>query len=176
VTGEARRGFRTVFLCAGRDQLAIARFFGEPLVLVPRAGLDPERPYFFRIEAGPAPRVVRVDQAAPLSAFRQYRDLFAFPYDTLPEAVRRLRRSVPDRQEVYLFAALIPPAEWAVVIARREAALSEFNRLHRGHPRTMEEVRRVTMRYAPLPGGGFDVRVTQILFSDGTHWTKERKT
>jgi hypothetical protein len=172
LAGRARRGFRTVFLCAARDQLAIARWFDEALVLVPRAGLDPDHPYHYRLETHEPARVVRVAEAAPLARFRQYRDLFAFPYGTLPGPLRDLRRSVFNRGDVYLFAALVPPSEWAVVIARRRAALRTYNARRSGPPRTLDDVRRVTMRYVPLAGGGFDIRVAQILFADGTHWTR----
>ena len=173
LSGRARRGFRTVFLCAARDQLAIARWFGEAVVLVPRAGLDPARPHHFRLELRDRPRVTRVDEAAPLARFRQYRDLFAFSYGTLPGPLRDLRRSVFNRGDVYLFAALVPPSEWAVVIARRRSALRAYNAQRPASPRTIEDVRRFTLRYVPLHGGGFDIRVAQILFADGTHWTHD---
>ena len=41
VSGKSRKGFRTTFLCSAGDQVDIARYFGEPVVLVPRAGLRP---------------------------------------------------------------------------------------------------------------------------------------
>jgi len=165
VSGKTRKGFRTVLASAAGDQLAIARYFGETLVLVPRAGLDPRRPHYYRIDAGGEPGVTRIDGKPPLDAFRQYRDFFAFEYADLPPAVRTLRRKVPVRQDVYLFAALIPPSEWAVVMARRAAALDAAGR-------AAEDLRRVEMRYEALPGGGFDIEVTRLVFADGTRWTR----
>jgi hypothetical protein len=173
VAGRTRKGFQTVFLSAASDQLAIARAYEEHLILVPRAGLDPERPHYFRLLPTAEPRVVEIDEKLPLERFRQYRNLFAYPYEDLPRPLRDLRRSVPNRGEVYLFAALIPPSEWALVIARREEALAECNRRQPGGKRSLDEVRRFTMRYAPLPGGGFDIRVAQIQFADGTRWSRE---
>ncbi len=129
---------------------------------MPRAGLDPQRPHYFRLRAGS--EIEEVKERPPLERFRQYRNLFAFPYDDLPSALRRLRRAVPNRGDVYLFAALIPASEWAVVITRRAAALADAGR-------SLDDVRRVTMRYVALPGGGFDIRVAEIRFTDGTRWT-----
>jgi hypothetical protein len=147
VTGKTRQGFRTVLYSAAEDQLAIARYFGEQLVVVPRKGLDPRRPHYYLVDAGGSGTVTRVDEKAPLDRFRQYRDFFAFEY------------------------SVIPPSEWAVVMARRAAALEACAR-EQGKARRLEDLRRVEMRYVALPGGGFDIAVKQLVFADGTRWTQ----
>ena len=75
------------------------------------------------------------------------------------------------RGAIFLFAALIPPSEWAVVMARRAAALEACAR-EQGKARRLEDLRRVEMRYVALPGGGFDIAVKQLVFADGTRWTQ----
>lgn len=169
LSGKTRRGFRTVLYSAAEDQLAIARTFGEQLVLVPRKGLDPKRPYYFVLNAAggdiSSGAVRRVDAKPPLAQYRQYRDLFAFEYSDLPDAVRVLRRKVTVRSDVFLFAALIPPSEWAVVMSRRAASLQLSGR-------KIEDLRRAEMRYVALPGGGYDIRVKQLIFADGSRWTQ----
>jgi hypothetical protein len=165
LSGKTRRGFRTVLYSSAEDQLAIARTFGEQLVLVPRKGLDPKRPHYYLLDASGAGTVRRVAAKAPLEQFRQYRDFFAFEYSDLPDAVRGLRRKVTVRSDVFLFAALIPPSEWAVVMSRRAAALQDSGR-------KIEDLRRAEMRYVALPGGGYDIRVKQLLFADGSRWTQ----
>ena len=42
LSGEVRKGFSTVFITAPEDQIAIAKFFSEELVLVPRMAMDPK--------------------------------------------------------------------------------------------------------------------------------------
>jgi hypothetical protein len=170
VRGESRRGFRTTFLCAARDQLDIARWFGEPVVLVAKAGLRPGHERYYRLGADGS--IAEVREPAPLTEFRQYRDLFAFAYESLPTPLKELRRRVFARSEVYVFAALIPPREWALVIARRDAALAASNR-GRSSPREYDDVRGFTMRYVRLPGGAFDIRVAEIQFADGDVWRVE---
>jgi len=166
VSGRTRRGFGTTFLCSARDQLAIARYFGEPVILVPRAGLDPKNGHYYRLDLG-RNAIEELRKAPPLSRYRQYRDLFAFSYESLPTPLRDLRRRVFVRGDVYLFAALIPAREWGLVIVRREAALASSNR-DRTTPRTLDDVRGVTMRYERLAGGAFDIRVKEIQFADGS--------
>jgi len=175
VSGESRKGFKTTFLCSAADQIAIARHFGEPIVLVPKAGLEPGRERYSRLvlEEG-APRIEEVRAAPPLDRHRQYRDLFAFSYESLPAPLRELRRRVFVRGDVYLFAALIPPREWGLVIVRREAALRESNAAG-GRTRTLDDVRGFTMRYVRLPGGAFDIRVAEIRFADGSVWRPGRR-
>lgn len=160
LAGEVRLGFATDFLARPEDQLAIARHFGEELVLVPREALDPrnERPTWFRLDASGA--VQSVHEPPPLERYRQYRDLFAYEYERLPAPLRALRRSVLSREEVYLFAALVPPSEWALVIGRRREALAAAGR-------SADEVRRFLLRYARR-GDAFDVEVREIQFADGT--------
>jgi hypothetical protein len=162
--GQAK-GFTTVLLATPEDQLAIARFFGEELVLVPRRALDPRNPspaYFHLTNAG-EPRVEEVKGAAPLQRYHQYRDLFDYEYGRLPTPLRELRRTVLGRGEVYLFAALLSAEEWALIIARRRTALESAER-------ALDEVRRFVLRYLRLPGGGFDLAVEEIVFADGTRY------
>lgn len=165
IDGEVRRGFATVLVAAPEDQLDIARAFGEELVLVPRAALDPdaEMTRWFRLDLTGTPRVESVVGTPDLGRYRQYRDLFEYEYARLPKPLRELRRSVLARSEIYLFAALIPPAEWAVVIGRRRAALSSAGR-------DASEVRRYVLRTIRTQGGAFDVRVEEITFTDGTRF------
>lgn len=168
VGGKSRKGFHTTFLCSARDQLDIARYFGEPVVLVPRAGLRPGHEYYHRLALTGEPGIEKVKSPAPLTEYRQYRDLFAFNYESLPAPMRELRRRVFVRGDVYLFAALIPPREWGLVIVRRNAALEKFNRGRSGSPRTPDDVKSFTMRYVRLEGGAFDIQVAGIAFDDGT--------
>ncbi len=160
-----RKGFTTVLLAAPEDQLAIARFFGEELVLVPRRALDAQAPdpSYFRVSDSGEPRVVAVEGAPPLEGFRQYRDLFDYEYRYLPAPLQALRRSVPARGEIYLFAALLSAEEWALVIARREAALAQAGR-------ELAEVRRFVLRSLHLPEEAFDLAVDEIVFADGTRF------
>ena len=164
IAGEERRGFATVLLAAPEDQLAIARFFGEELVLVPREALDPEasEPHWFRVATGSA-QVEEVHGRAPLEGYRQYRDLFDYDYSRLPDAVRELRRRSASRRDVYVFAALIPAREWAVVVARRGEALARSGR-------ELAEVRRFVLRYLELAEGAFDLTVDHIVFADGSRY------
>lgn len=162
VAEEVRRGFVTVMLAAPEDQLEIARFFGEELVLVPRRVLDAgtERPAYFHIASDGPPVVDRVASRPALERFRQYRDLFDYEYGRLPEPLRELRRSVLSRSEIYLFAALIPAREWALVVGRRSELLARAGR-------DLSQVRRFVVRYVRRPGGGFDLRAEEIVFADG---------
>ena len=132
-------------------------------MLVPLSALDPEgvRPRWFRLAAGG--QVEAVDGPPPLERYRQYRDLFAYEYARLPAALRDLRKSVLSRAEVYVFAALIPPAEWALVVGRRRAALARAGR-------TEGDVRRFVMRYVRRAPDRFDVEVREIHFADGTRF------
>jgi hypothetical protein len=158
LSGELRRGFDTVLLAAPEEQLEIARAFGEELVLVPRRALDPKAsPHYFRLDR--AGDVERVPERPPLE-LRRYRDLFDYEYARLPEALRLLRRSVLSRAEVYVFAALIPLSEWAVVVGRRSEALEESG-LAAG------DVRRFDLRYIRSAQGGFDLQVENIVLANG---------
>ena len=74
-----------------------------------------------------------------------------------------MRRSVLTRSEVFLFAALIPVREWAVVIGRRAEVLAQSGR-------ELSEVRRFTLRYRRRTDAGFDVVVEEILFADGSRF------
>lgn len=170
VSGETRRGFATVLLASPEQQLGIARFFEETLVLVPRANLDPlaESPIYFRVAADGAERVETVAGRAPLEGFRQYRDLFDYEYARLPDSLRELRRSVFARSEIFLFAALIPVQEWAVIVGRRNEALALSGR-------ELADVRRFVLRYVQGAQGGFDLRVEQIVFVDGEPFRPPRQ-
>jgi hypothetical protein len=162
LASEAPRGFATVFLAAAEDQLDIARAFGEELVLVPKSALDPAnpRPRWFRLALEGVPRVELVQGPPPLERYRQYRDFFEYEYARLPAPVRELRRSVLTRSEIYVFGALIPPPEWAVVMARRRAALAATGR-------ELDEVRQFVVRMSRSPDGSFDVGIDEIVFADG---------
>ncbi len=82
--------------------------------------------------------------------------------------MRALRRSVLSRSEIYLFAALIPPQEWAVVIGRRREALAQAGR-------SLSEVERFTLRYERRTDGGTDVSVEEIAFADGSRFRPSPK-
>ncbi|MCP3916182.1 MAG: hypothetical protein GY711_11555 [bacterium] len=173
LSGEERTGFSTVLVATPEDQLAIARYFGEEVLLVPKAALDPdaEGARWFRVDLSDAAAPVRTETGAPpLDGFRQYRDLFAYEYERLPPPLRRLRRSVLSRADVFVFAALIPPAEWAVVVGRRRAALALSGR-------EAADVERYVLRYVHRPDAAFDLEVREIVFADGTRFfpTKDRK-
>lgn len=174
VRGGSRKGFKTVLVCSAADQLAIARAFHEPIVLVPRAGLNPRSPHYYQLHLGPPARIEKLREMAPLQQYTQYRDLFEFAYKDLPREVRELRRRVFVRGDIEIFGVLIPAREWALVMARREAALAERNTEKPDKPRALDSVRRFTLRYARLPGDTFDIRVTEILFADGERWFPQR--
>ena len=163
VEGRGRKGFSTQLTAAPEDQLEIARTFGEELVLIPFRSVAPESvdKSWFRIAGDGTAQVERVTGPPPLSRYRQYRDLFDYEYSRLPSALRELRRAVLSRGEVYLFAALIPPREWALVIGRRRQALAQSGR-------GIEDVQTFKVRYRKLPETGFDVDVVEIVFSDGS--------
>jgi len=165
LAGGLHKGFSTVLLAAPEEQVEIARFFGEELVLVPRTALDPSHPSpeYFRLSVTGAPSVERIGGGPPLEDHRQYRDLFDYEYARLPAALRELRRSLVARGDVYLFAALLSTQEWALVIARRRDALESAGR-------TQAEVRRFVLRYVHLPGGGFDLRPEELVFTDGSRF------
>ena len=149
-------------------------FEEQPVVLVPRSGLDPRAGHYHRLSPGAMTEVETVRKSPPLERYRQYRDLFVFPYESLPTPLRELRRQVFVRGDVYLFAVLIPATEWGLVISRREAALAHYNRGRPGEPRSLGDVRRFTLRYLRLPGNAFDLQVTEILFADGERWSASR--
>jgi len=173
LVGPARRGFTTEFDTATRDQLAIARFYGEQILLIPRKGLDPANHHYFVIDAARSFETRRVNGVPP-SNFRQVRDLLDrdIRYSSLPAPLKTLRRQVTLSSEIFLFAAPIPPREWAIVMARRAAALERCNAELGGPTRTLKNLRRVKMRYVPLKGGGFDIQVKEFVFADGSRWTQ----
>lgn len=163
--GEVKLGFSTQFIGAAKDQLAIARAFGEQVVLIPRSALDDEdaSASSYVLDLGRGTQVRKVPGRPDLSHFRQYRDLFGFEFSALPEPMRRLRTSVVRRDEVFLFAALIPAHEWAVAVGRRREALDRIGRAE-------EDVERFTLRYVPASNGRFDFSVEAIDFADGSTW------
>ena len=168
---ESSQGFATVLLATPEDQLAIARFFGEELVLVPRTAIDPETesPRYFRVTAEEPARPEMVMGQPPLAGYRQYRDLFDYEYARLPAVLRDLRRSVLARSEIYVFAALIPAREWSLIIGRRREALALSGR-------DPSEVRRFVLRYVQRTGGGFDVDVEEIVFTTGARFQPSPST
>jgi hypothetical protein len=163
-SGEVQRGFATTFLSSPADQIEIARFFGEELVIVPHRSNDPEasNPHYWKLDLESA-RAVQVHGRFDTSRYRHNRNLFAYDYGSLPAPLRELRRCVLTRSEVFRFAAMIPAREWAVVIDRREEALAAAER-------DLDDVRVFVMRYISRPEGGFDLRVEEIHFADGTRY------
>jgi len=164
LSGEVRRGFHSVFLSSAEEQISIGQYFGERMVMVPKAALDPNnsRPYYFEVSfLQENPQVVRVSGKPPLEQFRQYRDLFGYPYNDLPDILRELRRSVLARNEVFLFGVLIPSNEWALAIDRRSRALEASGR-------EISSVQQFVLRYIASPQGGYDFEIASIQFSDGT--------
>lgn len=163
VEGEVKRGFQTVFFSDPEDQLDIARAFGEQVVLVPRTALDPGaeaagvRSYRLDLETG---RVREIPGRPALERFRQYRDLLSYEYARLPEPLRELRMRIVRRDEIYVFAALVPASEWALAVGRRRAALAR-------HGVSEEDVARFELRYVRLPGGAFDLTVDRVVLADG---------
>ncbi|MHC4953267.1 MAG: hypothetical protein ACYTGZ_05205 [Planctomycetota bacterium] len=174
LTGKTRRGFTTEFDTVTEHQFLIAQFYGERLLLIPRKGLDPRNHHYYVIDAARSDVVRRVNDVPP-SNFRQVRDLLDpdIKYSALPAPLKSLRRKVTLASQIFLFAAPIPPREWAVVMARRAAALEACNDELGGKPRTLEDLRRVKMRYVALPGGGFDIQVKEFVFADGAHWRRK---
>lgn len=167
LSGEADVGFSTVLHSEAANQLDIARAFGEEVVLVPRAALDPEAahpPTWYRIAPDSLrsgrPRVEEVSGPPPTERYRRYRDLFPFEYSRLPSALRELRSSTVRRSDVFVFAALIPPSEWAVVIGRRRAALDALGL-------TEEDVEQFVLQYVRLSGGEIDILVDRVITADG---------
>ena len=166
LAGTAKLGFSTALHSLPEDQLDIAKAFGELLVLVPRAALDPEAEgvVSYRLDVSGTPRIVEVGGRPPLERYRQYRDLFHYEFKRLPRPLRTLRNSVVRRDQVYLFAALIPVEEWAIVVGRRREAVLALG---------VEEsdVERYVLRYVRLPGGRFDFSVDEVTLADGRRLT-----
>ena len=171
LAGDVRSGFATVLLASPEEQLELARFFGEELVLVPKNALsgDSATARYYRIALAGEPRVEPADGLALLERYRQYRDLFDYEYARLPKPLRELRRKVPARDDVYLFAALIPAREWAVVVQRRREALENSGR-------DADDAHRFVLRYRARVQGGFDVVVEEIAFVDGSRFRSENTT
>ena len=173
LSGRTRRGLDRTIYSSARDQLAIARFFGERVMLIPRRADKQQQPHYYEIDAARSNQVVKRSETPPLDRYREYRDLGAYKYDDLPPEIRALRRKVMDRSRIFMFAAFISAREWALVMARRASALESCN-VQLGEPaRSEDDLRKVTMRYARLPGGAFDIQVTELLFADGTRWTHQ---
>ena len=165
LSGEAALGFSTVLISDPEDQLDIARAFGEEIVLVPRDVFDPgtKQPRYWRIdpaslERGNA-RISAVDGRFEAVGVRQHRPLVAYEYARLPKVLRELRQRVIRRDDIFLFSALIPPREWAVVIGRRREAL-DARGLHE------DDIEQIVLRYVRVEGG-FDVSVDTIVTVDG---------
>jgi hypothetical protein len=168
LSGEVQRGFATDLMSDPTEQLEIARAFGEELVLVPRSSLETsvdQQVYFRLTEGGEVQRAVGLGHVDAV----RYRDFFQFEYAKLPEPIRRLRKSVLNRGEVYLFAGLIPVQEWALVVGRRERALQASGR-------EIGAVRRFTLDYERLGDGRYDIVVDEILFTDGTRFRPANET
>lgn len=161
--GEASLGFTTTLISSPEDQLDIARAFGEDIVLVPRNALDDSaqaESFRLRFRSGATPSIETVAGRPDLERSRQYRDLFAYEFQRLPAKIRELRRRVIRRDEVFLFAALIPASEWAVVIGRRQEACVAAGVGE-------EEVEQYVLRYVRAAGGQFDFVVDEIRLTSG---------
>lgn len=178
LNGDARRGFETALQCSAEEQLELARFFGESVLLVPRSALteDSSSHHYYELEPANQGTIRRVSGTPPLHRFRQYRDLFDFDYASLPDELKALRLKVAAKSEIYLFAVLIPVGEWALVVARRQEALAQWESEQTGAIDEGKSVRRYTLRYEPQPQGGFDIRVRTIMFSDGEIYRLDRDT
>ncbi len=173
LAGLARRGLDRTIYSSARDQLSIARFFGERVMLIPRRSSKQQQPHYYEIDAAQSNQVVKRNETPPLDRYREYRDLSAYKYGDLPAEIRALRRKVMDRSRIFMFAAFISAREWALVMSRRATAIERCNAQLGGSARSEDDLRKVTMRYARLPGGGFDIEVTELLFADGTRWTHQ---
>ncbi len=161
--GQAALGFSTVLISSPEDQLDIARAFGEEVVLVPKGALAEDgqaESFQLQFRGAREPKVVAVKGRPDLERSRQYRDLFAYEFQHLPPKVRELRRAVIRRDEVFLFAALIPASEWAVVIGRRREACE-----HAGI--SEDDVDQYVLRYVRTRTGGFDFTVDELLLANG---------
>jgi hypothetical protein len=153
---EVALGFSTTLISEPEQQLAIARAFGEEIVLVPKeALLEDSDALSFRLRPGRSLQMETLQGLPDLQRSRQHRDLFAYDLGRLPKEIRALRRNVIRRDEVFLFAALIPASEWAIVIGRRREAVQAA-----AVPES--DVERYVLRYVPLPRGGFDFLVEEI--------------
>ncbi|MEM1451683.1 MAG: hypothetical protein AAF957_24725 [Planctomycetota bacterium] len=162
LAGTAAIGFSTTLISSPEDQLDIARAFGEELVLVPKNALDPNAKgaVSYRLDLSGTPRVVEIPGRPPLERYRQYRDLFAYEFRKLPRPLRTLRSSVVRRDEVYVFAALIPVQEWAVVVGRRREAAASLGV-------DENDVERYVLRYVRTSGDRFDFLVEEVRMADG---------
>lgn len=158
---EVALGFTTTLISEPEQQLQIAKAFGEEIVLVPKAALlEDSEALSYRLRPARSSSMETLRGLPDLRRSRQHRDLFAYDLGRLPTEIRALRRNVIRRDEVFLFAALIPAAEWAIVIGRRReavlaAGIDESN------------VERYVLRYVPTPRGGFDFLVEEIRLADG---------
>ncbi len=154
-------GFATTLISEPEQQLQIAQAFGEEIVLVPKAALlEGSEALSFRMRPGASPRTEKLQGLPDLQRSRQHRDLFAYDLGRLPDELRALRRNVIRRDEVFLFAALIPASEWAIVIGRRREAVRAAGVLE-------SDVERYVLRYIPQPRGGFDFLVEEIHLAGG---------
>lgn len=155
-------GFATTLISEPEQQLQIARAFGEEILLVPKAALGSDSDAAsFRLRPGVSNRKETLLGLPDLQNARQHRDLFAYDPGRLPEEIRELRRSVIRRDEVFLFAAMIPASEWAVVIGRRREAVEAAGV-------SESEVERYVLRYVPVTGDKFDFFVEELHLADGT--------
>lgn len=174
LSGKSKRGFETIIKTRSEEIIELARAFGGRILLIPKAGLNPKAHYFYELDVTGTPKVVKVTGEAP-PTLSKTRNLLRFEYRQLSAPLRVLRRTVPNRGDIYQFVAIIPAREWAVVIARRNASLDLYNRTQ-AEKKTFDDVRAVEMDYVPLAGGGFDVRVLGFRFADGTRWQREEKS
>lgn len=158
---EVALGFATTLISEPEQQLQIAKAFGEEIVLVPKAALGQDsRANSFRLRPGRSNHTETLTGLPDLERSRQHRDLFAYELGRLPKEIRELRRNVIRRDEVFLFAALIPASEWAIVIGRRQEAVAAAGI-------NENDVERYVLRYVPTQRGGFDFLVEEIHLAGG---------
>ena len=100
-----------------------------------------------------------VDGRPALERYRQHRTFLRYDYAALPEALRDLRKRVIRRDDLYIFGALIPASEWAVVIGRRREALEALGVAE-------DHVEQFVLSYVRA-SGGFDVAVDRVVTADG---------
>ncbi len=167
LAGEASQGFATTILARPEDELDLARFFGERIVMIPKQAFGSEDPWWYGLDLATG-EIRRHDGAPPLAAVQQAREyrsqyIDQGQYPRLPDAIRAFRRSFlgTSWKDIYFFGALLSEAEWALVIARRQKALAAA-------PDPTKPVRRFVLAYRRLDGGAFDLQVRRIEFADGS--------
>ncbi|MEM9802179.1 MAG: hypothetical protein AAGA20_17775 [Planctomycetota bacterium] len=163
LAGEAAIGFTTRIYSSPEEELEIARAFGEEIVLVPTAAKDTSASdvVSYRLDLSGTPRVVTVSGIPPrMMNTKRTRDFLQYDFSSLPKPLRELRTSIPRRDEIWVFAALIPVEEWAIVVGRRREAAEALGVAE-------EDVERYDLRYVRTPEGEIDIVVHRVVLTDG---------